>query len=296
MADDISAWTQAGFKPVRTPAPSPSVIAKQKDATLRATELGMQATGVNIQTDRLRQADIAAGLEKAPVDKARAEVALGVEAATAEAQKEKALADARKARMEADAKEREKPVAGKLAPLEGVSETKTRIALGLGPAIEAQKNMYEEEGWAKGGGKNPFLSSPGAVVAKVTERIPLSGLLGGENFRKYQQAAKSWESAFLPIFSGQAVTPTEAQRQIKARLPAIDDSKSILSRKALERAMMMNGSADMLGQPRPFPRVGVLYPDPKKGGLTSKRPGVAVDEEGDDLPKGFKFLGPVKGR
>jgi hypothetical protein len=74
----------------------------------------------------------------------------------------------------------------------------------------------------------------------------------------YEQASKSFESAFLPILSGAAVTPTEASRMIKAALPELGDTPATLARKATNRAMMINGAADLRGAPRPFPKVGTL--------------------------------------
>lgn len=149
-------------------------------------------------------------------------------------------------------------------PLTPGSESRTRVILGLGPSIEAQRQMYASEGWKPGTpnptGKNPLTSDWGA---SMLEAIPFDGgaaarLAGGEDYQRYTQAAKTFESAFLPILSGAAVTPSEAQRMLRAAVPQFGDSPSILAQKAKQRAMMINGAADLAGRPRPFPKTGTL--------------------------------------
>ena len=156
-----------------------------------------------------------------------------------------------------------------IAPLTPGSESRTRLALGLGPAIEAQKQFYRSEGWkppvpgkpgSSSAGHNPFNTDWGA---RMLESIPFDNgavarAAGGQDYQDYEQASKSFESAFLPILSGAAVTPSEAQRMIRANLPQINDTPETLAKKARMRAMMINAAADLAGKPRPFPKVGIM--------------------------------------
>lgn len=157
-----------------------------------------------------------------------------------------------------------KPADGALEPLTPGAESRTRLGLGLGPAVEAQKQFYASEGWKPGtanpAGVNPFTKDWGARLA---EGIPWDNgvaarIIGGQDYQDYEQASKTFESAFLPILSGAAVTPTEAQRMIRANLPQMGDTPQTLAKKARNRAMMINAAADLMGKPRPFPRVGII--------------------------------------
>jgi hypothetical protein len=155
------------------------------------------------------------------------------------------------------------------APLTPGSDSRARVTLGLGPSTNAQRHIYETEGWGKGVGKaqNPYNKHPIATVlgnldqGKIAQTVgfsadPIARAIGGQEYQDYEQANKSFESAFLPILSGAAVTPTEAQRMIRANLPELGDTPSTLARKATNRAMMVNAAADLAGRPRPFAKVG----------------------------------------
>ena len=143
------------------------------------------------------------------------------------------------------------------------AETRTRLALGLGPAVEAQKNMYEAEQWNQPGAESPRGNNPlGGFRGAVADMLDgdnnnagwLAKTVGGQRYQDYNQAAKSFESAFLPILSGAAVTEPEAQRLIRASLPQRGDSPATLAKKAKNRAMMINGAAGQVGMPPIFPR------------------------------------------
>lgn len=162
-----------------------------------------------------------------------------------------------------------------VAPLTPGSDSRTRVVLGLGPSIEAQKQMYRSEGWNTNpndpsgfrGGSNPLNRHPIAANLAMSaengkpaflgiDKQSIAKTIGGDDYQAYDQAAKSWESAMLPILSGAAVTPTEAQRQIRANLPQLGDTPKTLSSKSKNRAMMTNAAADLAGRPRPFPKIG----------------------------------------
>ncbi|MBS0368871.1 MAG: hypothetical protein JSS57_06685 [Proteobacteria bacterium] len=166
-------------------------------------------------------------------------------------------------------------------------EARVRFGLGLGPTIEAQKNLFAAEGWNSSPenrlGKNPYdnfgartanmLTTPskeGQIIGPL--RTEMGKKIGGQNYQNYVQAAKSFEAAFMPILSGAAVTESEAQRMIKASLPEPGDSPQTLSRKAKNRAMMINGAAELMGQPKPFPRIeSMSFGQAKKPATTPAR-------------------------
>ena len=149
-------------------------------------------------------------------------------------------------------------------------EARVRFGLGLGPTIEAQKNLFAAEQWNQTPqnrlGSNPYdsassrfanmLSTPskeGQIIGPL--RTEAAKKIGGQRYQDYVQAAKSFEAAFMPILSGAAVSASEAERMIKASLPEPGDSPQTLARKAKNRAMMINGAAELMGQPKPFPRI-----------------------------------------
>lgn len=151
------------------------------------------------------------------------------------------------------------PADAPAAPMTPGADSRVRLSLGFGPAVTAQRGMDAAE-TAGGERTNPLNSDWGAATL---DAIPDWGLLsptarvvGGEDYQRYTQAAKSFEAAVLPVLSGAAVTDSEASRQIRANLPELGDTPQTLERKALNRSMMLNVAADLLGRPRPFPKVG----------------------------------------
>lgn len=196
------------------------------------------------------------------------------------------------------------------APLTPGSENRTRIALGFGPAVEAQKQMYRSEKWDQRPntrrGVNPLNQDWGAAVIDGADdnilarwaganTTALAKMVGGQNFQDYDQASKSFESAFLPILSGAAVTPQEAQRLIRANLPQLGDTPETLAKKSRNRAMMINAAADLGGRPRPFPKVGTWDFTGKGGSAPAKPTGpvrVQTIDEARALAPGTVFITP----
>lgn len=192
-----------------------------------------------------------------------------------------------------------------LAPLTPGSDSRTRLALGFGPSVQAQKNLYAGEGWNQNaehpGGRNPLDSHPIAYSLEAQRDADQKrGMLGtlaagaargaaGQDYQNYTQAAKSFEASFMPILSGAAVTPSEAARMIRANLPELGDTDQTLARKATNRAMMVNSAADLLGVPRPFTKVGIM-PELIAAGRARQQgqtaPPAAAPAEG----QGWKFL------
>lgn len=131
-----------------------------------------------------------------------------------------------------------------------------RLSLGLGPMVQAEQTMSNAE--AAG---NPLQKDWGAAALSgvgVGGFHPLeqvAKMWGGQDYQDYTQAAKAFESQLMPIMSGAAVSPSEAQRQIKASLPEFGDTPETLKTKARTRQMMLNGAAHSMGAPLPYPDV-----------------------------------------
>lgn len=163
---------------------------------------------------------------------------------------------------------------GSIQPLRGAqtagAESRTRLQLGLGPSVEAQKSLFALERWNEGKGEDALGSNPhdtlrGSVGNMLSPENPNDTLMlraskqiGGKRYRDYRQASKTFESAFLPILSGAAVTPSEASRLIASALPEPGDDAYQLAQKSKQRAMMINGAAKLLGEKPPFPRIPAM--------------------------------------
>ena len=142
-----------------------------------------------------------------------------------------------------------------------------RMDLGLAPMVQAQQDLAK----AESGGVNPLNRDWGAAVMdSIDIPIPFTGggnspaarwspldaaakVVGGQDFQDYRQAAAAFESQLMPIMSGAAVSPSEAQRQIRAALPELGDTPYTLRKKAGMRAQMLNGAAKARGLPLPYP-------------------------------------------
>lgn len=161
------------------------------------------------------------------------------------------------------------------------ADARARFMLGLDALVEAERNLRTGEGWEGDGAearptRNPYTRDWGA---RALEAIPFDGgaaarIVGGQDYQDYEQASRTYESAMLPIFSGAAVTPTEATRLIRADLPQFGDSPETLRRKAMNRAMRINAVAAGIGRDLPYPEVGTLGPD---GAVTA--PSANMDDQ-----------------
>lgn len=135
------------------------------------------------------------------------------------------------------------------------ADARARFMTGLGPLKDAQVNFAEAE--REG---NPLDRDWGAALLDQATDVPFlrnigdtaARIVGGEDYQNYAQAAASYESALLPILSGAAVTPSEAQRLIRADLPQLGDGPEVLARKARNRAQRINAVAQGIGMPAPY--------------------------------------------
>lgn len=162
----------------------------------------------------------------------------------------------------------------------GVSpETRSRINLSIGPAVRAQDNIVELEKTSQ-----PYNDEWGAALLdKVPDwgaLSPVARAWGGENFQDYDQSVATIEASLLPIFSGLAVTESEAKRFIRANQPQIGDTALTLRDKNANIQSVLNAAASAVNKEIPYPEVGI-YGDP---GYRERVPGVNDGriEEGDD--------------
>lgn len=191
------------------------------------------------------------------------------------------------------------PIGGGKPPVQEAS-MRGRMDLGLAPMVQSQQDMTSVE---RAG--NPFSLSqnPGNAAAKVMSDVgldipawgvkfhPLEGVakkVGGADYQQYQQAAKAFEAQLMPIMSGAAVSPSEAERQIKAALPELGDDPATLQKKSRTRQMMLNGAAKARGLPLPYPDV------PTWGINTMKVPG--APEAPQQGQPGVRRYNPQTGR
>lgn len=169
-----------------------------------------------------------------------------------------------------------------------------RLAMGLAPMIQAQQTMRAMEqkenplnrDWGAATLDSvdipiPFTSGSGGQSVKWSPLDPLARSVGGQDYQSYTQAAKAFESQLMPIMSGAAVSPSEAERQIKAALPEMGDTPKTLADKARTRAMMLNGAAQTMNLPLPYPDIPTFgvnteeLPAAGFGGDTPPRPDTA---------------------
>lgn len=198
----------------------------------------------------------------------------------------------------------------------GGAEQRGRLAMGLGPMVQSQQDMAAIE--AQG---NPFslTQNPDNAAAQAISGVgidipgmginfhPFEGVakaLGGQDFQNYQQAAKSFESQLMPIMSGAAVSPSEAQRQIQAALPQLGDSPETLARKSHAREMMLNGAGRQMGTQLPYPNAATFGTNTETlpGAQGAARPNPAQvqggpiqvnsPDEAARLPPGTVFMTP----
>lgn len=142
----------------------------------------------------------------------------------------------------------------------GTPESRGRLATAIGPSVLAQDSLARQEVDESGRGVNPLNRDWGAAAL---DSVPDFGILspiarawGGQDYQDYNQSLKTVEASLLPVFSGMAVTPQEAQRFIRANQPQIGDSPETLQRKARNRQTILNEAADMLQRPIPYPEIG----------------------------------------
>lgn len=191
----------------------------------------------------------------------------------------------------------------KQLPME--ASMRSRTDMGLAPMVEANQKMVGMERQ-----ENPLNRDWGATILdsigvkmgsnEIYPLRPVAKKVGGQDFQDYTQAASAFESQLMPIMSGAAVSPSEAQRQIRSALPELGDTPATLASKARTRMMMVNGAAKAKGLPLPFPNVptwGVNTTQTPSSNPTPPRQGagpvrVNSPQEAMKLPPGTVFITP----
>lgn len=149
-------------------------------------------------------------------------------------------------------------------PQMGGAEMRGRLALALPNIVSANNamNQIELAEGRDGARGNVFNREWGA---RNLEAIPFDGgvvsrTVGGSDYQGYESASRTFESAMLPIFSGAAVTDSEARRFVRANLPQMGDSPETLATKAANRAALINQASIIVGSEPPFPDAGFFSP------------------------------------
>lgn len=168
-------------------------------------------------------------------------------------------------------------IRGASAPTLG-ADSAPRIYAGMDAAVEANAALAAGEaqsrdraggliGGALGlpGSGNPLSDDWLADMVRDSDRgqpgmaTAIAKGMGGDSWQLYDRASGSFETAVLPILSGAAVSPTEAQRMVRAALPARGDSQATLAAKERQRRMMLNGLATLARRPVPYPNVPSMF-------------------------------------
>ncbi len=162
------------------------------------------------------------------------------------------------------------PVGG-ATPMMAGAEQRGRLVLTFPNIIQAQEDLASLEANAvrrqgTHGSDTPLGQD---WLARAAEAIPFDGgsaarMIGGEDYQAYETASRTFEQSVMPIFSGSAVTESEAVRFVRSNLPRMGDDRATLQRKAQNRARIINAAATILGEPPPYPEAGTWTP---AGGL-----------------------------
>ena len=144
------------------------------------------------------------------------------------------------------------------------AEQRGRANLAVNPAIDAMRRTISIETTPDGQIRSPFTDEPFAygLYTQATAaddsgpwRRQIAAGMAGPDFTQELQAYKQFEQGILPMFSGSAVTQSEAQRFIQGAIPAPEDDPATVALKQRQRMMITNGAAAQLGLPPPFPQV-----------------------------------------
>lgn len=143
------------------------------------------------------------------------------------------------------------------------ADARARFMINAGPLESAQRTLNQMDADGYRVGRDDW----GAVLA---ESIPFDGgalarLVGGDDYTSFQQANKTYEAALLPIMSGAAVTPSEAERLIRANLPQIGDTDEVRRRKSAQRDQQVNAVFEGIGMDGPFDTRPIVGPTTDNG-------------------------------
>lgn len=164
---------------------------------------------------------------------------------------------------------------GGTSPMLGGADQRGRIALSFSNIVEAQDALarMEQEAVRRQGTHGSDTPLGQDWGARIAEAIPWDGgsiarQIGGTDYQQYEAASRMFEQSVMPIFSGSAVTESEAQRFVRANLPRMNDSRETLQTKARNRARIINAAAVIMGAEPPYPDAGTWTPS---GGLVRQQ-------------------------
>ena len=169
------------------------------------------------------------------------------------------------------------------------AEQRGRVMFSADPLVSAARDLQQIERTPTGAYRNPFstpgqqrtgplggiqnmLDAAGNTFAANTSRSAatredagpwaqtLANAVGGEDFQLANQAYGTFEASILPIFSGAAVTASEASRFLRANIPVPGETPEVVRRKERNRKQMANAAAAIIGQQAPFPDAPTAWP------------------------------------
>jgi hypothetical protein len=117
---------------------------------------------------------------------------------------------------------------------EGMARAATGLP-GIKTANQQLDQLFEQGARFADNPRNRAATAAGFVPTGIGDFVERT--LGDDSRDLLLRASSSYESVLLPILSGAAVTPSEAQRTIRAALPAPGDSDAVLRAKADHRRM-----------------------------------------------------------
>ena len=156
-------------------------------------------------------------------------------------------------------------------PMLAGAEQRGRLVLTFPNIIQAQEDLasLETNAVRRQGTHGSDTPLGQDWLARMAEAVPFDGgsaarMIGGEDYQAYETASRTFEQSVMPIFSGSAVTESEAARFVRSNLPRMGDDRATLQRKAQNRARIINAAATILGEQPPYPEAGTWTP---RGGL-----------------------------
>lgn len=175
------------------------------------------------------------------------------------------------------------------------AEQRGRIILSFPSVVQSQRDMDRIEMGSGRSRQNPYNANNGNRAAGTARNLPgignsIASWTGDDTLDAYRTAANTFEQSIIPAFAGSAVTLSEAQRFVRANVPALDDSPAVLAQKARNRQMITNQAAVIIGAEPPFPSAGFWTPS---GGMQSVEmpSGDTSSPREGEVQDGYRFLG-----
>ncbi len=170
------------------------------------------------------------------------------------------------------------------------AEAAARAYAGIPGAMEAINRMeVMEKGGKDAEGKDVAPYDPQAdwgarAVQGAFSWIPgskeLGDFIGGDDFQAYTQGFSQFKAAMMPIMSGAAISPSEAEMQMSAVEPRMGDNRNTLTFKSSQRRRMVEALAAAAEGDRTL-----LNAYLKGEGGAASPPPAATNQPSAELPK-----------